>query len=142
MCSPCASCCIRCRARRRHEPQHYRLEGHHMIPRYSRPEMARIWEPETRFRIWFEIEAHAATACAELGIIPKEAAKAIWEKGATAKFDPARIDEIERVTRHDVIAFLTHLAEHVGEDARFVHQGMTSSDVLDTCLNVQLVRAA
>lgn len=113
-----------------------------MIPRYTRPEMARIWEPDTRFRIWFEIEAHAASACAQLGIIPKEAADVIWEKGKAARFDVARIDEIERVTKHDVIAFLTHLAEHVGPDARFVHQGMTSSDVLDTCLNVQLVRAA
>ncbi len=112
-----------------------------MIPRYSRPEMTSIWEPATRFRIWFEIEAHAASACAELGIIPKEAAEVIWEKGAKAEFDVARIDEIERVTKHDVIAFLTHLAEHVGPEARFVHQGMTSSDVLDTCLNVQLVRA-
>ncbi|HET6390962.1 adenylosuccinate lyase [Hyphomicrobium sp.] len=113
-----------------------------MIPRYSRPEMARIWDPETRFRIWFEIEAHAATACAQLGIIPEAAAKKIWEKGSAATFDVARIDEIEAVTKHDVIAFLTHLAEHVGPEARFVHQGMTSSDVLDTCLNVQLVRAA
>ncbi|MEZ5850859.1 MAG: adenylosuccinate lyase [Hyphomicrobiaceae bacterium] len=113
-----------------------------MIPRYSRPEMTTIWDPETRFRIWFEIEAHAATAMADLGIIPKEAAEVIWEKGAKAEFDVARIDEIERVTKHDVIAFLTHLAEHVGPEARFVHQGMTSSDVLDTCLNVQLVRAA
>jgi len=113
-----------------------------MIPRYSRPEMTRIWDPETRFRIWFEIEAHAASAMADLGIIPKEAADAVWEKGSTAKFDVARIDEIERVTKHDVIAFLTHLAEHVGPEARFVHQGMTSSDVLDTCFNVQLVRAA
>jgi adenylosuccinate lyase len=104
--------------------------------------MTRIWDPETRFRIWFEIEAHAARAMADLGIIPKEAADAIWEKGSSAKFDVARIDEIERVTKHDVIAFLTHLAEHVGPDARFVHQGMTSSDVLDTCFNVQLVRAA
>ncbi len=112
-----------------------------MIPRYSRPEMRAIWEPETRFRIWFEIEAHAASAMAELGIVPKEAAKVIWEKGGKAKFDVARIDEIEAVTKHDVIAFLTHLAEHVGPEARFVHQGMTSSDVLDTCLNVQLVRA-
>jgi adenylosuccinate lyase len=112
-----------------------------MIPRYSRPEMTDIWSPETRFRIWFEIEAHAATACAELGIIPKEAAKVIWEKGSAATFDVARIDEIEAVTKHDVIAFLTHLAEHVGPEARFVHQGMTSSDVLDTCLSVQLVRA-
>ena len=113
-----------------------------MIPRYSRPEMTAIWEPDARYRIWFEIEAHAATACAELGIIPKAAAEVIWEKGKAATFDPARIDEIERVTKHDVIAFLTHLAEHVGPEARFVHQGMTSSDVLDTCLNVQLVRAA
>ncbi len=113
-----------------------------MIPRYSRPEMRAIWEPETRFRIWFEIEAHAATAMAELGIVPKEAAKIIWERGGKAKFDVARIDEIEAVTKHDVIAFLTHLAEHVGPEARFVHQGMTSSDVLDTCLNVQLVRAS
>jgi adenylosuccinate lyase len=113
-----------------------------MIPRYSRPEMTAIWSPETRFRIWFEIEAHAASACAELGIIPKEAAKVIWEKGSAATFDVQRIDEIEAVTKHDVIAFLTHLAEHVGPEARFVHQGMTSSDVLDTCLNVQLVRAA
>ncbi|MGE8942273.1 adenylosuccinate lyase [Leptospira interrogans] len=113
-----------------------------MIPRYSRPEMTRIWEPDTRFRIWFEIEAHAASAMAELGIIPKEAAQVIWDKGSAAQFDVARIDDIERVTKHDVIAFLTHLAEHVGPEARFVHQGMTSSDVLDTCLNVQLVRAA
>lgn len=112
-----------------------------MIPRYARPEMVRIWEPETRFRIWFEIEAHAAAACAEIGMIPKEAAATIWRKGSEAKFDVARIDEIEAVTKHDVIAFLTHLAEHVGPDARFVHQGMTSSDVLDTCLSVQLVRA-
>ena len=113
-----------------------------MIPRYTRPEMAAIWEPDTRFRIWFEIEAHAADAMAEIGAIPKAAAVAIREKGAKARFDVARIDEIERKVRHDVIAFLTHLAEFVGPDARFVHQGMTSSDVLDTCLNVQLVRAA
>ncbi len=113
-----------------------------MIPRYSRPEMTAIWEPETRFRIWFEIEAHAASAMAELGQIPKEAAAAIWEKGKAATFDVARIDEIERVTKHDVIAFLTHLAEHVGPEARFVHLGLTSSDVLDTCFNVQLVRAS
>ncbi len=113
-----------------------------MIPRYSRPEMARIWEPETRFRIWFEIEAHAASAMADIGVIPREAASAIWEKGGRAKFDVARIDAIEQVTKHDVIAFLTHLAEIVGPEARFVHQGMTSSDVLDTCLSVQLVRAA
>ena len=113
-----------------------------MIPRYSRPEMAPIWDPQTRFRIWFEIEAHAADAMAELGIIPKEAAQTIWEKGKNAKFDVARIDAIERETKHDVIAFLTHLAEIVGPEARFVHQGMTSSDVLDTCFNVQLTRAA
>jgi adenylosuccinate lyase len=104
--------------------------------------MAAIWSPETRFRIWFEIEAHAADAMAELGLIPKEAAKTIWDKGKAAKFDIARIDEIEREVKHDVVAFLTHLAEIVGPQARFVHQGMTSSDVLDTCLNVQLVRAA
>jgi adenylosuccinate lyase len=113
-----------------------------MIPRYSRPEMASIWDPQTRFRIWFEIEAHAADAMAELGIIPKEAARTIWDKARNATFDVARIDEIERETKHDVIAFLTHLAEIVGPEARFVHQGMTSSDVLDTCLNVQLTRAA
>src|SRR3974377_859326 len=104
--------------------------------------MAAIWSPETRFRIWFEIEAHAADAMAELGIIPKEAAKTIWAKGKNATFDIARIEEIERETKHDVIAFLTHLAEIVGPEARFVHQGMTSSDVLDTCLNLQLTRAA
>jgi len=104
--------------------------------------MARIWAPETRYRIWFEIEAHAADRIAEMGIIPKDAAKAIWAKGKDATFDAARIDEIEAVTKHDVIAFLTHLAEIVGPEARFVHQGMTSSDVLDTCLSVQLVRAA
>jgi adenylosuccinate lyase len=113
-----------------------------MIPRYTRPEMAAIWEPQTRYRIWFEIEAHAADAMAELGIIPKSAAKKIWDKGKDAKFDIARIDAIEREVKHDVIAFLTHLAEIVGPEARFVHQGMTSSDVLDTCWNVQLVRAA
>jgi adenylosuccinate lyase len=113
-----------------------------MIPRYSRPEMTAVWSPETRFRIWFEIEAYAAEAMAEIGIIPKEAAKAIWEKGAAAKFDMARIDEIEKVTKHDVIAFLTHLAEFIGPDARFVHLGLTSSDVLDTCLAVQLRRAS
>jgi adenylosuccinate lyase len=113
-----------------------------MIPRYTRPEMASIWEPQTRFRIWFEIEAHAADAQAELGVIPKEAAKTIWAKGRDATFDIARIEEIERETHHDVISFLTHLAEIVGPEARFVHQGMTSSDVLDTCLNVQLTRAA
>ena len=113
-----------------------------MIPRYTRPEMASIWEPQTRFKIWFEIEAHAADALAELGVIPKEAAKTIWAKARDATFDVARIDEIERETKHDVIAFLTHLAEIVGPEARFVHQGMTSSDVLDTCFNVQLTRAA
>jgi adenylosuccinate lyase len=113
-----------------------------MIPRYTRPEMASIWEAQTRFRIWFEIEAHAANALAELGVIPKEAARTIWAKAKDATFDVARIDEIERETKHDVIAFLTHLAEIVGPEARFVHQGMTSSDVLDTCLNVQLARAA
>lgn len=112
-----------------------------MIPRYSRPEMAAIWEPQTRFRIWFEIEAHAADALAEIGTIPKSAAKTVWDKAKNATFDVARIDEIERETKHDVIAFLTHLSEIVGPEARFVHQGMTSSDVLDTCFNVQLVRA-
>ncbi|QQP91868.1 adenylosuccinate lyase [Skermanella sp. TT6] len=110
-----------------------------MIPRYSRPEMARIWEPENKFRIWFEIEAHACDAQAELGVIPRSAAEAVWQKG---KFDIARIDEIERETKHDVIAFLTNLAEYVGPDARFVHQGMTSSDVLDTTLAVQLTQAS
>jgi adenylosuccinate lyase len=113
-----------------------------MISRYTRPEMASIWEAQTRFKIWFEIEAHAADAQAELGVIPKEAARTIWAKAKNATFDVARIDEIERETKHDVIAFLTHLAEIVGPEARFVHQGMTSSDVLDTCLNVQLTRAA
>ncbi|MGD0421338.1 MAG: adenylosuccinate lyase [Xanthobacteraceae bacterium] len=113
-----------------------------MIPRYTRPEMAAIWSPQTRFRIWFEIEAHAADAMAELGIIPKAAAAKIWAKGKNAKFDIARIEDIERETKHDVVAFLTYLAEIVGPEARFVHQGMTSSDVLDTCLNLQLVRAA
>jgi adenylosuccinate lyase len=113
-----------------------------MIPRYTRPEMAAIWDAQTRFRIWFEIEAHAADALAELGVIPTEAAREIWAKGKDAKFNVERIEEIEREVKHDVIAFLTHLAEIVGPQARFVHQGMTSSDVLDTCLNVQLVRAA
>jgi adenylosuccinate lyase len=113
-----------------------------MIPRYSRPEMVKIWAPETRFRIWFEIEAHACDALAEIGVIPKESAKAIWEKAGNVTFDVARIDAIEKVTKHDVIAFLTHLAEFIGPDARFVHQGMTSSDVLDTCLAVQLSRAS
>jgi len=113
-----------------------------MIPRYSRPEMVKIWAPETRFRIWFEIEAHACDALAEIGVIPKESAKAIWEKAGNVTFDVARIDAIEKVTKHDVIAFLTHLAEFIGPEARFVHQGMTSSDVLDTCLAVQLSRAS
>ncbi len=113
-----------------------------MIPRYSRPEMTQIWEAQSRFRIWFEIEAHAADAMAELGILPKAAAAKIWEKGNAAVFDVARIDAIEAETKHDVIAFLTHLSEIVGPEARFVHQGMTSSDVLDTCFNIQLVRAA
>jgi len=110
-----------------------------MIPRYSRPAMSAIWEAQNRFRIWFEIEAHACDAQAALGIIPAAAARAVWERG---KFDIARIDEIERETHHDVIAFLTNLAEHIGPEARFLHQGMTSSDVLDTCLAVQLKQAA
>lgn len=110
-----------------------------MIPRYTRPEMAAIWSPESKFQIWFEIEAHACDAQAKLGVIPEDAAKAVWERG---KWDIDRIDEIEREVKHDVIAFLTNLAEHVGPEARFVHQGMTSSDVLDTCFNVQLVKAA
>jgi adenylosuccinate lyase len=113
-----------------------------MIPRYARPEMTAIWSPEEKYRIWFEIEAHAADALAELGIIPKSAARAVWEKGGKAKFDIDRIDAIEREVKHDVIAFTTHLSEIVGPEARFVHQGMTSSDVLDTCLSVQLKRAA
>jgi adenylosuccinate lyase len=113
-----------------------------MIPRYSRPEMVAIWEPQTRFRIWFEIEAHACDALAEIGIIPKESAQAIWDGAGNVTFDVDRIDEIERVTKHDVIAFLTHLAEFIGPESRFVHQGMTSSDVLDTCLAVQLARAS
>jgi adenylosuccinate lyase len=113
-----------------------------MIPRYTRPEMAAIWEPKSRFRIWFEIEAHAADAMAALGIIPEQAARTIWEKGRNATFDVARIDAIEREVKHDVIAFLTHLSEIVGPEARFVHQGMTSSDVLDTTLAVQLARAS
>ena len=110
-----------------------------MIPRYSRPIMEKIWEPENRFQIWYEIEAHACDAQAELGVIPKEAAQAVWEKGG---FDVKRIDAIEAEVKHDVIAFLTSLAEYVGPEARFVHQGMTSSDVLDTCLSVQLRQAA
>jgi len=110
-----------------------------MIPRYTRPEMAAIWEPEMKFQLWFEIEAHACDAQAKLGVIPKAAAKQVWKKG---KWEIARIDAIERETKHDVIAFLTNLAEYVGPAARFVHQGMTSSDVLDTCFNLQLVKAA
>ncbi|HKQ45604.1 MAG TPA: adenylosuccinate lyase [Rhizomicrobium sp.] len=113
-----------------------------MIPRYAREQMVQVWSPESKFRIWFQIEAHATDALAELGVVPKDAAKKIWEKGKDAKFDVTRIDEIEREVKHDVIAFLTHLSEIVGPEARFVHQGMTSSDVLDTCLNVQLARAA
>jgi adenylosuccinate lyase len=110
-----------------------------MIPRYTRPEMAAIWDASQRYRIWFEIEAHACDAAAELGLIPKAAARAIWKKG---RFDPAKIDAIEKKTRHDVISFLTNLAESVGPPSRFIHRGMTSSDVLDTCLAVQLSRAA
>jgi adenylosuccinate lyase len=110
-----------------------------MIPRYSRPQMSSIWAPEARFRIWFEIEAHALDAMAELGVVPREAAEAVWAKGG---FDVERIDTIEAEVKHDVIAFLTSVAEHVGPEARFLHQGMTSSDVLDTCLAVQLKRAA
>jgi adenylosuccinate lyase len=113
-----------------------------MIPRYARPQAAAIWSPETRYKIWFEIEAHAAQAMADLGTIPKDAAAAIWAKGGSATFDADRIDEIERTTKHDVIAFLTHVAEIVGDEARFLHQGMTSSDVLDTCLAVQLAKSA
>ena len=110
-----------------------------MIPRYSRPEMSAIWSEESKFQIWFEIEAHACDAQAKLGVIPASAAAIVWEKGA---FDIDRINEIERETKHDVIAFLTNLAEHIGEDARFVHQGMTSSDILDTTLSVQMARAS
>ena len=113
-----------------------------MIPRYARAEMTSLWSPEEKFRIWFEIEAHAADALAELGVIPKDAAQKVWQKGRDAVFDVDRIDAIEREVKHDVIAFLTHLSEIVGPEARFVHQGMTSSDVLDTCLSVQLTRAA
>src|SRR4051812_11556898 len=112
-----------------------------MIPRYARPEAVDIWSPQTKYKIWFEIEAHAADAMANLGVIPKAAAAAIWEGGKDAVWDADRIDEIERTTKHDVIAFLTHVSEVVGPEARFLHQGMTSSDVLDTCLNVQLCRA-
>ncbi len=110
-----------------------------MVPRYSRPGMVSIWEPQSKFQIWFEIEAHACDAQAILGVIPKEAAKAVWDRG---QFDVTRIDEIEREVKHDVIAFTTNLAEYVGDEARFVHQGMTSSDVLDTCFNIQLCRAS
>jgi adenylosuccinate lyase len=113
-----------------------------MISRYARPEAAALWSPETKYKIWFEIEAHAATAMAQLGTIPKDAAEAIWAKGKDAVFDADRIDEIEREVKHDVIAFLTHVSEIVGAEARFLHQGMTSSDVLDTCLAVQLQRSA
>jgi adenylosuccinate lyase len=113
-----------------------------MIPRYAREQMIQVWSPETKFRIWFEIEAHAADAMAELGVIPKEAAATIWAKGKNATFDVARIDAIEAEVKHDVIAFLTHVSEIVGPEARYMHSGMTSSDVLDTCFNVQLVRAA
>jgi adenylosuccinate lyase len=113
-----------------------------MISRYSRPEAVAIWSSETKYKIWFEIEAHAATKMAELGVIPTEAAEAIWAKGENAAWDSDRIDEIERTTKHDVIAFLTHVSETVGEEARFLHQGMTSSDVLDTCFAVQLARAS
>ena len=113
-----------------------------MIPRYSRPEMVAIWSPETKFRIWFEIEAHACDALAKIGVIPEDSAKTIWEKGGSAVFDVEKIDAIEREVKHDVIAFLTHLGEFIGPDSRFVHQGMTSSDVLDTCFNVQLMRAS
>ena len=115
-----------------------------MIPRYSREQMVRIWAPANKFRIWFEIEAHACDALAELGVIPQEAAGAIWTRGDQPYTDAriARIDAIEAETKHDVIAFLTELAEQVGDEARFVHQGMTSSDVLDTCLAVQLSQAA
>ena len=112
-----------------------------MIPRYSRPDMVAIWSPETKFRIWFEIEAHACDALAAIGVIPADSARMIWEKGGAAQFDVEKIDAIEREVKHDVIAFLTHLGEFIGPDSRFVHQGMTSSDVLDTCFNVQLVRA-
>jgi len=113
-----------------------------MISRYARPAAADLWSPQTKYRIWFEIEAHAADAMAELGVIPKAAAARIWEKGRNAVWDSDRIDEIEREVKHDVIAFLTHVSEVVGPEARFLHQGMTSSDVLDTCLAVQLSRSA
>jgi adenylosuccinate lyase len=107
-----------------------------MIPRYARAEAVDIWSPQTKYKIWFEIEAHAADAMAELGVIPRAAAEAIWKGGKDAIWNPDRIDEIERTTKHDVIAFLTHVSEIVGPEARFLHQGMTSSDVLDTCFSV------
>ena len=110
-----------------------------MIERYSRKQMVDIWSQEEKFNIWFQIEAHACDAQAELGVIPKESAKIIWEKG---QFNIDRIDEIEKTTKHDVIAFLTNLTEYIGEDARFIHQGMTSSDVLDTTLSIQLQKAS
>ncbi|MCX7865034.1 MAG: lyase family protein, partial [Novosphingobium sp.] len=114
-----------------------------MVPRYARPAMSAIWAPETRYRIWFEIEAHAAVRMGELGVVPESAGKALWDWWATDPvIDVAAIDAIEAVTRHDVIAFLTWVAEQVGEEARFMHQGMTSSDVLDTTLAVQLARAS
>jgi len=113
-----------------------------MIPRYARPPMIELWSDATKFRIWFEIEAYAAEAMAKIGVIPKEAAEVVWEKGSKAEFSVERIHEIEAETKHDVIAFLTHLAEHVGDEARFVHQGLTSSDILDTTLSVQLARAS
>ena len=133
-----------CRARPRLlGPHHYRSgRANHVIPRYSRPEMANIWSPETKYRIWFEIEAAALDALAELGQVPMEAAKTVREKGEAAEFDVDRIDQIEAEVKHDVVAFLTHLSEIVGPEARFVHQGLTSSDVLDTAFNLQLVRAA
>ena len=112
-----------------------------MIPRYTRPQMEAIWSPQNKYRIWFLIEAHATDKLAELGVVPQSAAEAVW-KAKDVEFDVARIDEIEREVKHDVIAFLTHLAEHVGDEARFVHQGLTSSDVLDTCLAVQMRDAA
>ena len=113
-----------------------------MIPRYSRADMVAIWSPETKFSIWFEIEAYATDALAEIGVVPKDAGKAIWAKGKGHTFDVARIDEIEATTKHDVIAFLTYMSEVIGPEARFLHQGMTSSDVLDTTLAVQLARAS
>ncbi|MEL7517881.1 MAG: adenylosuccinate lyase, partial [Pseudomonadota bacterium] len=114
-----------------------------MVPRYARPDMSALWEPEAKFRIWFEIEAHATQKLADLGVVPESAAKALWDWWATEPaIDVPAIDAIEAVTKHDVIAFLTWVAEQVGEEARFMHQGMTSSDVLDTTLSVQLVRAS